>query len=181
MNSKIYFCVSPVQKTPQSSQCNSTTPKRAQKFTAPPPHMGVKLHPPRRPTPQKAGASPSICPTKPHTHTPSPQPQSSVLLSVLQSSSQPGRKPFRQTECNDVEEETVPVRDTDNQLPLKSNSPHVLDGSVKLSNACLESGGNSETPQVIFSCTEKEVKERTAEYLLGQLKTLIAGQGKTLC
>lgn len=80
-----------------------------------------------------------------------------------------------------MEEETVPVRDTDNQLPLKSNSPHVLDGSVKLSNACLESGGNSETPQVIFSCTEKEVKERTAEYLLGQLKTLIAGQGKTLC
>ncbi|XP_058472480.1 coiled-coil domain-containing protein 14 isoform X2 [Solea solea] len=192
------------QNNPQSLPrgAASTTPRRGQK--SPAAHSGVKLQPPQRPTPRKFQASPSIAPNQlqtsvtptqtpissvktsiPFTQTSIPpfQPQSSVLLSVNQSSSQPGRAPLG-AEHDVEEEESVPVRDINTHRAAKDTRtavghvpPHVLSCSSKVSNMRLDPGHVDEIPQDAHISIERAVKEKKVEYLLGELKALLAGQG----
>lgn len=104
----------------------SKTPKTPrQAACVPAAHSGVKLHPPqRRPhTPQ-------------HLSSPFPSPSSHV-------------HPKRPEAPRQIEEELVPVRDTDPQ----SSNP--------------------------LSAVEQEEKQRTAQDLLEELRALVAGQGKS--
>lgn len=177
----------PVQKSSQSGQCGAgtTTPRTSHRFTAPAAHSGVKLHPHRKQPHSRLqhhhathSHSKTLCPPKP----PPPQFQPSVLLSVVQSSSQPSVcHSEADTECDGGDEDFVPVRDinTHSTVTDTHTSPHLHTCTMKMSNMQLEPGQGNEVPQTDGSA-ETDVKVKTVQYLLGELKALITGQG-TVC
>lgn len=125
------------------------------------PHTGVKLHPPQKRTPL-----PSLL----HRHTPTaataPSQPSSILLSVLHtdrpSVSEALAKSSSGREEDEDEDEDVPVKDVQCGVPLLPATIQLFpDQTVEASN---RGGGR---------------KLKTFQYLLGELKTLIAGQGDT--
>nr|XP_019957807.1 PREDICTED: coiled-coil domain-containing protein 14 isoform X1 [Paralichthys olivaceus] len=169
-----------VHKNPQSGQrgTGSTTPTH--QSPTPAAHSGVKLHP----TLRRAHTKAHHCPSAPPPHPSIPPPPTSVLLSVHQSSSQP---PPGQTECPAVpkaperdsdEEDFVPVRDT-NTLRAAADVPAAAGHTLSYTHSCTPKV--HEIPQDTHSRAERsaetEVKEKTVQYLLGELKALITGQG----
>ncbi|XP_026217349.1 uncharacterized protein ccdc14 isoform X2 [Anabas testudineus] len=187
-----------VQKSSQSPQCGAgtTTPRPSHRFIAAAAHSGVKLHPPRKQPHarlQSHDTPPSRSKTLFSPKTPSAlslQTQPSVLLSVVQSSSHSGQLPVLQAEadavrhcdadCDGGEEDLVPVRDI-NTVTDTHAGVHLHTCTMKMSNQQLEPAPGDEVPQDTDSrkdCSaETDVKVKTVQYLLGELKALIAGQG----
>ncbi|XP_039997949.1 coiled-coil domain-containing protein 14 isoform X2 [Xiphias gladius] len=177
----------PVQRNSQSGQrgAGCTTPRATHQFTAPAAHAGVTLHPPQRHP---------AAPLRAHL----PPPLTSILPSEPQSSPRP---PLRQTDglsasegphthCKAArdregeEEDFVPVRDIDTQSTAADTHTavtRIYTCTADMSNMHLEPGQVAEIPQGTHSgenCSaETEVKAKTVQYLLGELKALIAGQG----
>ncbi|XP_027142291.1 coiled-coil domain-containing protein 14 isoform X2 [Larimichthys crocea] len=157
-------------------RCESggTTP-RTRRPAVPAAHSGVKLHPAlKKPqTPLQSHFSPPVrCQTLQHlttkttTTTPPLQPQTPTPDS--------GRLPLPQTDC-DGEEDFVPVRDT--AADAHTHSP-IHTCTWKMSDMQLEPGPGDQDTHSRGDCSaETEVQVKTVQYLLGELKALIAGQG----
>ncbi|CAK6976523.1 cingulin [Scomber scombrus] len=90
--------------------------------------------------------------------------------------------------CDREQEDFVPVRDiniqsstTDPHTGVSNAHSHIHTCTMRMSKLQLEHGQVEEFPQDIHSgedsSAEKEVKLRTIQYLLAELKALIAGQG----
>ncbi|XP_060923359.1 myosin-9 [Limanda limanda] len=169
-----------VHKNPPSGQRGAGSSAPTPQSPTPAAHSGVKLHPTLRRVHTKAHHSPSAPPPQAST----PPPHTSVLLSVHQSSSQP---PPGQTECpSSDEQEFVPVRDTDTQRAATDAAvghppSYTHSCTAKVSDMRLEPGPVQEVPQDAHSremCSAGEdEKEKMVQYLLGELKALITGQG----
>lgn len=151
----------PAQRSSQSGRGGPgvATPKTAHRSTAPAAHSGVKLHPPRKNTQLQSPVL--LSPTSPaaQSQASNPPPHTSVLLSVVQSSSRSDQLSLQSApEANAVgdtgEDELVPVRCIDTDAPKAPNVPLTADSGA-----------------------ETDVKTRTVQCLLEELKTLIAGQG----
>lgn len=86
--------------------------------------------------------------------------------------------------CN-AECDFVPVRDINTQSTVSDTQtdPQLHTCTMKMSDMQLEPGQGSEVPQetdIRKDCSvETDVKVKTVQYLLEELKALIAGQGKT--
>ncbi|XP_023282714.1 coiled-coil domain-containing protein 14 [Seriola lalandi dorsalis] len=165
--------------TPPSKSQTSTPPSKSQTSTLP------------------SKSQTSTLPSKSQTSIPPLQPQASVLLSVVQSSSHSGQLPVHQpdflsealpthcdTECDvEEEEESVPVRDIDPQSTHTLSHIHTC--TRKMSNTHLDPGPADEVPQDSESretcrpdtCRPETCRAETVQYLLGELKALIAGRG----
>ncbi|XP_067349532.1 uncharacterized protein ccdc14 isoform X2 [Channa argus] len=182
-----------VQKNFQSGRCgsSSTPPRSTHRFTAPVAHSGVKLHPPRKEihaqlrslTPRSQTHSSSNPPPQCQTSTLAPQPQPSILLSVVQSSSHSGQLSLCQADtvrrCDTEEEdEFIPVRDTDTQNTGTDThtQPNLHVYTMKMAKMHLEPGPSDEVPQDTDHRSNC-MKVKTVQYLLEELKALIAGQG----
>uniref|UniRef100_A0A3B4VI04 Uncharacterized protein n=1 Tax=Seriola dumerili TaxID=41447 RepID=A0A3B4VI04_SERDU len=127
--------------TPPSKSQTSTPPSKSQTSTLP------------------SKSQTSIPPSKSQTFVPPLQPQASVLLSVVQSSSHSGQLPVHQpdflsealpthcdTECDvEEEEESVPVRDIDPQSTHTLSHIHTC--TRKMSNTHLDPGPADEVLQ----------------------------------
>ncbi|XP_035533924.1 uncharacterized protein ccdc14 [Morone saxatilis] len=180
-----------VQRAP-----GSTTPRATRQPAVPAAHSGVKLHPPqKRPhTPLQSHLPASHHQTfsaatpPPDTSTPPPHPHLDQL-------------PLPQTDCRSdpealrtdckadfdrEEEDFVPVKDINTQSTATDTHtavrhPHIHTCTMKMLNTQLESGQVDKVPQDAHSmedCSpETEVKVKTVQYLLGELKALITGQG----
>ncbi|KAK2856705.1 hypothetical protein Q5P01_005440 [Channa striata] len=180
-----------VQRNFQSGHCgsSSTTPRSSHRSTAAAAHSGVKLHPPWKGTraqlqshpPRSQTNSPSNPPPQcqiftltPQPPSPPIQPQPSILLSVVQSSSHSGQLSLHpgdaKKHCDEEEDEFVPVRDTETQIP--ATDTHKL----KSANMQLEPGQGDGVPQDTDHRSNC-MKVKTVQYLLKELKALIAGQG----
>ncbi|XP_030607425.1 coiled-coil domain-containing protein 14 isoform X1 [Archocentrus centrarchus] len=132
--------------------------------------------------------------------TPPPQPEVSVLLSVRQSSSLSEQLPVHQAACQSVsqpshthcvrdeEEECVPVRDVNTQSPptdshtaARHTHAHRDTCTMKMSHLQLEPGRGETVPGDTLSregCgAEADTTATMVQYLLGELKALIAGRG----
>ncbi|KAM9327376.1 uncharacterized protein ccdc14 isoform 2-T2 [Pholidichthys leucotaenia] len=177
----------------------STTPRRHQP-TALPAHSGVTLHPPQKQpyTQLQSHLSAAHHQTLQHlSHTvPSPlastpplKPETSILLSVRQSSSLSVQPPLHQALseapqrlylCDD-EEEIIPVRDLQSAAADSYTQPHIDTGVAKVSDMQLEAEQDDNVPedtQGREECSSKtETKSRTVQYLLRELKALITGEG----
>lgn len=181
----------PVQKSSQSGQfgAGTKTPRTSHRSTALAAHSGVKLHPHRKQPHSQLhhphtthSQSKVLCPLK----TPPPvsqtsdlplQTQPSVLLSVVQSSSQLS---VHQSEADaECDEDFVPVRDinTHSTVTDTHTSPYLHTCTMEMSNMQLGPAQGSEVPQT-DGRAETDMKMKTVQYLLGELKALIAGQGK---
>lgn len=117
-------------------------------------HSGVKLHPPQR-QPQ---------PLRPSTPSPHPTPRSGWRAG--------SRSPRAHRRA---EEDLVPVRDTNAQsvtAPL-----HTSACALKASDTQLEPG-QARGREAGSSEGDGETKVKTVQYLLGELKALIAGEGQ---
>ncbi|XP_055362881.1 coiled-coil domain-containing protein 14 isoform X2 [Betta splendens] len=173
-------------KSCQAGQCGprTLTPKPSHHSPAPAAHTGVKLPSPRKRLHRqlqshhaRPPSSKTLSPTNP---LPKTQSQPSVLLSVVQSSSQlsPLSEQDSVRPCN-AECDFVPVRDTNAQS--RGSSPHMQSCTIRMSDMQLEPGHGDKLSQDgddQRNCsTEKEAKVKTIQYLLEELKTLIAGQG----
>ncbi|XP_050922082.1 coiled-coil domain-containing protein 14 [Lates calcarifer] len=155
-------------------------------------HLSPAAPPPRPPS------QTSVSPL--HTQTPAslPQPSTSVhpLRSVLQSSSHSGRLSASEAphthskpDCvREDEDECVPVRDTNTQstaadthTAVRHTLSHIHTCAMKMSNMHVVPGQAEKIPQDTLSrenCSaETEARARTVQYLLGELRALIAGQG----
>ncbi|GAA6216188.1 coiled-coil domain-containing protein 14 [Lates japonicus] len=155
-------------------------------------HLSPTVPPPRPPS------QTSVSPL--HTQIPasSPQPSTSVHppRSVLQSSSHSGQLSASEAphthskpECvREDEDECVPVRDTNTQntaadthTAVRHTLSHIHTCTMKMSNMHVVPGQADKIPQDTLSrenCSaETEVRARTVQYLLGELRALIAGQG----
>ncbi|XP_022615601.1 uncharacterized protein LOC111232383 [Seriola dumerili] len=170
--------------TPPSKSQTSTPPSKSQTSTLP------------------SKSQTSIPPSKSQTFVPPLQPQASVLLSVVQSSSHSGQLPVHQpdflsealpthcdTECDvEEEEESVPVRDIDPQSTHTLSHIHTC--TRKMSNTHLDPGPADEVLQDSESretcrpetcrpetCRPETCRAETVQYLMGELKALIAGRG----
>ncbi|KAM8722846.1 uncharacterized protein ccdc14 isoform 2-T2 [Acanthopagrus schlegelii] len=175
----------------------STTPRATHQSAVPAAHVGVKLHPPQKqaPTllhsPSQTLRHPS--PTQPPPQTsPSPsQPQTSIPphhpVASCQSTFQTPQA-HCEAGCDRGEEDFVPVRDTDTQstatdahTAVRSTHPHTHTCTLKLSDMQLGHGQADEVPQDKRSredsSVEREVKVKTVQFLLGELRALIIGQG----
>ncbi|KAG7236090.1 hypothetical protein INR49_001371 [Caranx melampygus] len=176
----------PVQTLPQSHPqklqlvSTGTPPLKSQSPSVPPSKSQSPSIPSSKsqtPIPTSKSQSPSTRLPKTQTSIPSPQP--SVLLSVVQSSSHSDHLPLRQpgvlsapealpthhnTGC-DVEEEAepVPVRDTNHTC------------TTRMSKAHLDPEPTHDVPRETSS--PESTRAETVQYLLGELKTLIAGRG----
>ncbi|XP_044200186.1 coiled-coil domain-containing protein 14 [Thunnus albacares] len=145
---------------------------------------------------------PSTCPPQPQ---PSILLSVSQSNSLLQSPSHPDQPPLSHTDCQSAahtlckadrscsscdreQEESVPVRDTNTQSSgtdphtgVRDTHSHIHTCTMKMSKLQLEAGQADTFPQDTHSgedsSAETEVKQRTVQYLLGELKALIAGQG----
>lgn len=149
----------------------STTP-RSRRPAAPAAHSGVKLHPARkRPqTPLQSHSSPAArCQPLQHlttsTTTPTPPLMPQTSTPPVQLTPDSARLPL----C-DGEEDFVPVRDT--AADVHTHSP-VHTCTWKMSDMQLEHGPVDQDTR----SAETEVQVKTVQYLLGELKALIAGQG----
>ncbi|XP_040888620.1 coiled-coil domain-containing protein 14 [Toxotes jaculatrix] len=189
-----------VQKNAQSCSRGpgSTTPRTTPRSPVPAAHSGVKLHPPQK-TPcsllqsrKPQHLSPAV---------PPPHSQTSVFPSMVQSSPCSGQPPLHHTDCLSAseaphtpsnaacdreEEELAPVRDidvqsvaTDAHAATRHALSHIHTCAVSdvMSNVHLEQGQVNKIPQETHGGAEVEVKATTVQYLLGELKALIAGQG----
>eukprot|EP00064_Thunnus_orientalis_P015508 superscaffoldBa00002884_g15562 len=144
---------------------------------------------------------PSICPPQPQ---PSILLSVSQSNSLLQPPSHPDQPPLSHTDCQSAphtlcktdrscsscdreQEESVPVRDTNTQSSgtdphtgVRDTHTHIHTCTMKMSKLQLEAGQADTFPQDTHSgedsSAETEVKQRTVQYLLGELKALIAGQ-----
>ncbi|XP_070814039.1 coiled-coil domain-containing protein 14 [Chaetodon trifascialis] len=167
----------PPQKQPQTLQQYLIPPSRCQTLSpiTPPPQSQTTIPPPQT----------SIPPLHPTPHS--------------------GRMPLPQTGCQsaseaphihrkeEFEEDFVPVRDINTQSTAsdihtagRQIHSHVHTCSLKISNMQLEPGQLDKVPQDTPSrgdCSETsvsaetDVKMKTVQYLLGELKALISGQG----
>ncbi|XP_078099427.1 uncharacterized protein ccdc14 [Sander vitreus] len=136
------------------------------------------------PEPQTSISSP-----QPSVHPPQPNPHSGQLplpQNDCQAASEAPRTRCK-AEC-DREEEIVPVRDlsaqstaADPHAAVRHTHSHINACALKMSNMQLELGKVDKVPQDAHSgedCSaEKEVKLKTVQYLLAELKALISGQG----
>lgn len=140
----------------------------------------------------------------PSSAVPPSQPQTSILLSVSQShshhqaSSHPGWPPPPLTQCQPgnkapgsaplsgenqgrEEDECVPVRDMNTQLHTQKQTCAAMATHSKPEYgqvAEVLQGAHSEVGAGLGACSvETEVKLKTAQHLLGELKALIEGQG----
>lgn len=77
-------------------------------------------------------------------------------------------------ECHGGDEDFVPVRDINTQSTEIHRSAHLHPRTMKMSNMQLGPEETREVPQTEGSA---ETDVRTVQYLLGELKTLLAGQG----
>nr|XP_046238713.1 uncharacterized protein ccdc14 [Scatophagus argus] len=179
----------------------STAPIRHQS-TAPPAHSGVRLHPPQKQL-QTLLQSPSHCQTLPIPSTPKPHPQTSIPPTLTTTSPPQTTVPPPQINCQSAckalhthcntewdrkEEDFVPVRDvsaqstaTDTHTAVGHTHSHIHTCTFKMSDMQLGPGEADKVPQDTDSredySAEKEGTLKTVQYLLGELKTLIAGQG----
>ncbi|XP_031708253.1 coiled-coil domain-containing protein 14 isoform X2 [Anarrhichthys ocellatus] len=129
-----------------------------------PPEKQTSTHPPEKQTSTHPPQT-SIHPLEKHTSTHPPQtsifpgrPQTSISIS------------YCEAECDREEEEFVPVRDID----VQSSAVRPM-WTMKMSNMQLELGQVDKVPQDCSAETDR--KGKTVQYLLGELKALIAGQG----
>ncbi|XP_073351532.1 uncharacterized protein ccdc14 isoform X2 [Pagrus major] len=153
--------------------------------------------------PSNSQALQHLSPTQPppQTSLPPSQPQTSIPPS--HSAANPGRMPVAKTDCQSTsqspqthykaecdreEEDFVPVRDTNTQstatdahTAVGSTHSHIHTCALKMLDMQLEHGQADEVPQDKHSredsSAETEVKVKTAQYLLGELRALIVGQG----
>ncbi|XP_044043845.1 coiled-coil domain-containing protein 14 isoform X2 [Siniperca chuatsi] len=150
--------------------------------------------------------SPTTPPPQPQMSNPPPQPQTSApppQTSIPPPYSTPhsGWPPLPQTdcqaaseaphahckaECDSEEEEFVPVRDintqstaADTHTAVRHTHTHIDTCIMKMSNMQLEPGQVNKVPQDTHSVEDcsAETEVKTVQYLLGELKALIAGQG----
>ncbi|KAI3366259.1 hypothetical protein L3Q82_009727, partial [Scortum barcoo] len=167
-----------------------TTPRTTPHSPVPAAHSGVKLHPPQK---QPQNLLQSHLPPS-HSQTPAhPPPRSHNSTPRLYLTPLSGRLPppltdcqaASEAECDRDEEESVPVRDIDPQSTAanthRHTQSHIQACVMKTSNMQREPGQADDVPQDTHSmedCSaEAEVRVRTVQYLLGELKALIAGQG----
>ncbi|XP_030265754.1 coiled-coil domain-containing protein 14 isoform X2 [Sparus aurata] len=180
----------------------STTPRTTHQSAVSPAHVGVKLHPPQKqaPTLLRSPSPPSNSQTLRHPSPTQPPPQTSPSPSQPQTPVPPHLpvadcQPTVQTPqahckagCDREEDDFVPVRDTDTQstatdahTAVRNTHPHTHTCTVKLSDMQLEHGAADEVPQDKHSredsSAETQVKVRTVQFLLGELRALIVGQG----
>nr|XP_033471544.1 coiled-coil domain-containing protein 14 isoform X1 [Epinephelus lanceolatus] len=152
-------------RQPVQRGSGSTTPKTAHQFAAPAAHSGVKLHPSRKhpATPLRCHLPPSPGQTLQHlpttATTPPPQPDSQAAPEAPHT--------HHEAECDGEEEDFVPVRDV-------NGHSSAADTHTAVSVMQLEPGQNQDSDS---SAETEEVKVKTAQYLLGELKALITGQG----
>ncbi|XP_075950393.1 uncharacterized protein LOC142952517 [Anarhichas minor] len=154
-----------------------------------PPEKQTSIHPPEKQTSTHPPQT-SIHPLEKQTSTHPPEkqtsthpPQNSIhplekqtSTHPPQTSSFPGRPQtsisisYCEAECDREEEEFAPVRDIDVQSSAVRPT-----WTMKMSNMQLELGQVDKVPQDGSAETDRKVK--TVQYLLGELKALIAGQG----
>ncbi|XP_059183520.1 coiled-coil domain-containing protein 14-like [Centropristis striata] len=122
--------------------------------------------------PQTSILPPQTSMSAPHpsTSTPPPQPpppsgQLPLPQTVFQAHSEAPH-----THCDREEEEFIPVRDTHTHSPVHTCT-------LKLSHTQLEPGQPEDTHVGGDGSSETEVRVKTAQCLLGELKALMAGQG----
>ncbi|XP_045909005.1 coiled-coil domain-containing protein 14 [Micropterus dolomieu] len=174
----------------------STAPTKARQSAAPSACSEMKLHPPQeRPhtllqshlhpshnqTQQRL--SPPVPPLQPQM--PSPPPQTSVpppsgrLPLPLTDCRAASEAPHAKEECDSEEEEFVPVRDTNTHSTVEDAHSRIHACIMKMSNVQLEPGQVDGVPQDTQSEEDgsAETDVKTVQYLLGELKALIAGQG----
>ncbi|XP_008278007.1 bicaudal D-related protein 2 [Stegastes partitus] len=180
----------PPKTAQKSSQSGRRGPgaasPRTHHSTPPAAHSGVKLHPPKKQAHKLLLSPPALVQTlqhlshsvpPPRTSTPPLQPSASILLSVHQSSSPLDQLPPRQAAAPhsqaeaDGEEEFVPVRDV--SMKKTSTDSNTNTCAVEMSNLQLEPGKDGKVTQE----SNDEEKAKTVQYLLRELKALIAGQG----
>ncbi|KAM7365253.1 hypothetical protein PAMP_016197 [Pampus punctatissimus] len=182
----------PVQKSSRSVHRGpgGTTQRTPHLFSSPAAHSGVKLHPPQKHphTPLQSHASPS----QRETHQ---LLQPSVLLSVSQAESPSEQLPLSQTDSSQAaakaphtpsdhvsgprdteQDDSVPVRDVNTQSSARDTLSHIHTCTMKVCELQLEPGQAEDVPQETHS-EEDSSAQTQVKYLLGQLKTLIAGQG----
>ncbi|XP_047211563.1 uncharacterized protein ccdc14 isoform X2 [Girardinichthys multiradiatus] len=141
----------------------------AQKFSPPPAHTGVKLHPPQKPTLPLQSPSLSASHQTFHnlsTTVPPSQRSNSVLLHNQNHSRSASEAP--RTSCRaacDGKDESVPMRDTDHEQSCTLKEPCVQ----------LEPGPDSWSREE--SCCMGGTRVETVKNLLEELRALIAGQG----
>ncbi|XP_031158228.1 coiled-coil domain-containing protein 14 isoform X2 [Sander lucioperca] len=163
-------------------------------------------HPPALPQ-SHIPSSPSQTPQHLPATNPSPKPQTSISspqpsIPPPQPNPHSGQPPLPQNDCQpaseaphthceaecDREEEIVPARDLNTQstvadphAAVRPTRSHINTCTLKMSNMQLELGEVDKVPQDPHSgedCSaEKEVKLKTVQYLLAELKALISGQG----
>ncbi|XP_071321140.1 uncharacterized protein ccdc14 [Trachinotus anak] len=185
---------------PPSQSQTSRSPPQSQ--TSVPPSQSQTS---RSPSQSQTSVPPSqsrtfVPPSQSQTFVPPSQSQTSVLLSVVQSSSRSDQLPLCQpdflsvpeapptpcdTECDveeeEGEEEPVPVRDintqssaTDTHTAVRHTLSHVHTSTRKTRNTHL---GPVQTEVTQNTQSRETCRAETVQYLLGELKALIAGRG----
>ncbi|XP_019723693.1 coiled-coil domain-containing protein 14 isoform X2 [Hippocampus comes] len=170
------------KKFPPTTERSSTKVPRA-KDGPPMSQLGVKA----APTLQQSHLIPSLRPSQPLPGSAPSQPLTSVLLSVTQSESAlrsahpSSQRTLAQTACQSVggyltasfngkDVDSVPVKDTDDQSATRL-SAHAY-------NTKFNPGPPYDTHRDIHSEDDVSAEKlRTVQYLLGELKALIAGKG----
>lgn len=137
-------------RQPVRREPGGTTPRQRSAVAAA--HSGVQLHPPRR---------------QPQPSTPSPHP-------APRSARRAGSRSPR-ARCQAEEEDLVPVRDTGTQS--LTAHPRIRACTLQTSTTQLEPG-QACGQEVGGSEGDGEGKVKTVRYLLGELKALIAGEGR---
>lgn len=195
----------PAQKSRQSvlHGPGSTTPRTTHHSAVPAAHVGVKLHPPHKQasTLLHSPSPPSNPQTLRHPSPIQPPPQTSLSPSQPQTPIPPHlpAADCRSTDqtppahckagCDREADDVVPVRDTDTQstatdahTAVRNTQPHIHTCTLKLSDMQLEHGASDEVPQDKHcredSSAETQVKVKTVQFLLGELRALIVGQGE---
>ncbi|XP_074483076.1 uncharacterized protein ccdc14 isoform X2 [Sebastes fasciatus] len=182
--------IPPPQISISPPQPQTSLPPPQTSISPPQPQTSIHQHQPQisLPPPQI-----SISPPQPQTLFPPPQtsiPPPQTSFPPHQTSIPPPQLPLPQTdcqaECDREEEEFVPVRDITTRSTAADahtavRHSHIHTCTTKMSNMQLESGQLDKVPQDTHSgedsSAETGVKMRTVQYLLGELKALIAGQG----
>ncbi|XP_072235443.1 uncharacterized protein ccdc14 isoform X2 [Leuresthes tenuis] len=174
------------KKTAADQHGAGSSAPRTPQSTVQAPHSGVKLHPPKKAALQLHNLnlehlSNSVPP--PRTAITSLQPEKPVHLPASPSDYQPVSEASH-THCEaerDGEEELEPVRDINIQSSAPDSHTHLNTCNLKMSNLQLEPGQDDKIPVNVRSgdecCAETKAKAETVQYLLGELKGLIAGQG----
>ncbi|KAG8004715.1 hypothetical protein GBF38_009109 [Nibea albiflora] len=155
----------PPQTDQKRCESGGTTP-RTRRPAVPAAHSGVKLHPARKKPHTPLQSHPSPLQRLTTTTTTTTQLQTSTP--PVQLTPDAGRSPLPQTD-RDGEEDFVPVRDTAGDA--RARSP-VHTCTRKVSDMQLEPGPVDRDAH----SAEAGVQVRTVQYLLGELKALIAGQ-----